>query len=437
LKEEFRIAIANYNNTLIPGLDKLLWSHLKIILKNDECLNSIIDIANACIELGYWPSHLKRSMIVVIPKLNKKSYDSFKSFRPIVLLNTIGKLIEKVIRERLQFIMATNDFVHPSQLGRLKFKSITDAGVALTHIIQTGWVKNLTTSTLAFDIAQFFPSLNHHLLTLIMKKAGFDNHIISFFSNYLMDRKTNYFWNNFTSPIFNINVGVGQGSALSPILSALYLSLFIYILENCFKNLKIPTSIISFVDDGLFISQNKSIIILNSHLFYSYNVLTKLLEKFSLIVEHSKTKVFYFNISQGVFNSPPLNLTLLGGSILWPNNLWKYLSFIFDRKLMFHQHVDFYANKSISTVKCMKLLGNSNHGINPLQKCLLYRTCILSIVLYGFQLWFYNCAPMTYHLKVLGKMQRRAAIWILEAFKISPLYGIKAIAGLVPIKIYL
>ena len=135
MKEEFRIAIANYNNTLIPGLDKLLWSHLKIILKNDKCLNSIIDIANACIELGYWPSHLKRSMIVVIPKLNKKSYDSFKSFRSIILLNTIGKLIEKVIRERLQFIMATNDFVHPSQLGRLKFKSITDTGVALTHII--------------------------------------------------------------------------------------------------------------------------------------------------------------------------------------------------------------------------------------------------------------------------------------------------------------
>ena len=69
-----------------------------------------------------------------------------------------------------------------------------------------------------------------------------------------MDRKTNYFWNNFTSPIFNVNVEVGQGSALSPILSALCLSLFIYILENFLKNLKIPISIISFVNNGLFIS---------------------------------------------------------------------------------------------------------------------------------------------------------------------------------------
>ena len=87
---------------------------------------------------------------------------------------------------------------------------------------------------------------------------------------------------------------------------------------------------------------------------------------------------------------------------------------------MFHQHIDFYVNKSIFTVKCMKILGNSNYGINSLQKHLLYRLCVLPIALYEFQLWFYNYAPMAYHLKVLGKMQRRVVIWILETFKTSP-----------------
>jgi len=55
----------------------------------------------------------------------------------------------------------SNDFIHLSQLGELKFKSTTDAGVALTHIAHLGWVKNKMTSTLTFDISQFFPSLNH------------------------------------------------------------------------------------------------------------------------------------------------------------------------------------------------------------------------------------------------------------------------------------
>jgi len=85
----------------------------------------------------------------------------------------------------------------------------------------------------------------------------------------------------------------------------------------------------------------------------------------------------------------------------------------------------------------MKILSNSNCRINPLQKHLLYRTCVLPITLYGFQLWFYNHAPMAYHLKALSKMQRRVAIWILDAFETSLSYGIEAIAGLVPIKLHL
>jgi len=53
-------------------------------------------------------------MMVIISKPNKTSYDSSKLFRLIVLLNTMDKLIEKVISERLQFLTASNDFIHPS-----------------------------------------------------------------------------------------------------------------------------------------------------------------------------------------------------------------------------------------------------------------------------------------------------------------------------------
>ena len=163
-------------------------------------------------------------------------------------------------------------------------------------------------------------------------------------------------------------MGVGQGSALSSILSALYLSPFLYILENHLKNLNISVSIISFVDNGLFISQNKSFDISNSRLFYSYNIMTKLLDKFGLIVEHSKTKVFHFNRLHSFFNPPPLNLSSIGGSVLTPKSSWKYLGFIFNRKLSFHQHIDFYSNRAISMVKCMRILGNSLRGIIPIQK---------------------------------------------------------------------
>jgi len=79
------------------------------------------------------------------------------------------------------------------------------------------------------DISQFFPSLNHNLLVRILGKASFDPKVLTFFANYLVKRRTSYMWNNLSSPMFDVNIGVGQGSALSPILSSLYLSSFIYI----------------------------------------------------------------------------------------------------------------------------------------------------------------------------------------------------------------
>jgi len=266
--------------------------------------------------------------------------------------------------------------------------------------------------------------------------VGLDNHVVNFFSNYLIDRKTNYSWNNFSSSIFDVNVGIGQGSALSPILLALYLSPFLHILEKQLKNLKIPISIISFIDDGLFISQDKSLEVSNAHLFCGYNVMSNLLDKFGLIAEHSKTEVFHFSRTHGPFNPPSLDLSPLGGPILSPKNLWKYLGFIFNRKLTFHQHINFYSNRAISSVKFMKLLGNSSCSISPLQKRLLYRCCIPPIALYSFQLWFYNYAPLLYPFKTLNKMQRRVAIWILGAFKTSPTEGVEALVGLIPIKLH-
>jgi len=434
---EFKSAISKCKDSSSLGSNRLTWCHWKIIITNDDCLSRIINIANACIELGYWPKYFKVSTMIVILKPNKSSYDHPKAFHPIVLLNTLGKLIEKVIAVRLQFIVVSNNFIHPYQLGGLKFKLTTNAGIALTHIIRSGWARGRAISSLSFNVSQFFPSLNHRLLILILEKARLDPKVTAFFTNYLIQRSTTYLWNNLLSPLLEVNVRVGQGSALSPILSTLYLSSLLYILENRLKNLNIPVSILSFVDNGLLIVQNKSFIISNSLLFCSYNILSKLLDSFGLAIEHSKTEVFHFSRSQGAFNPPPLDLSMLGGPILQPKDSWRYLGFIFDRKLSFHKHIDYYANKALSTVKCMKLLGNLLRGISPLQKCLLYRCCTLPIALYGFQMWYYNKTLISYHMKILNKLQRRAAIWILGAFKTSPAEGIEAIAGIIPIRFYL
>ena len=134
-----------------------------------------------CINLGHWLLHFKISSFIIIFKPNKASYDSSKMFRPIILLNTLDKLIMKVIGERLQFQLISKNFIHPCQLDGLKQYSTIDTEVVLTYLIHVEWVKNLLTSILVFDIAQFFPLLNYCLLSLILNKVGFDSKIFIFF----------------------------------------------------------------------------------------------------------------------------------------------------------------------------------------------------------------------------------------------------------------
>jgi len=78
--------------------------------------------------------------------------------------------------------------------------------------------------------------------------------ILRFFQNYLVELKTQYVWNFFSSSFFNVDVEVGQGLALFPILSALYISLVLHIFENHLKSLKIPISFLSFVNNSLLVA---------------------------------------------------------------------------------------------------------------------------------------------------------------------------------------
>ena len=101
LKEELISVIKKCSNTLTLRLDKLSWRHLKRIVKDD-----------VCIDIGHWPSHFKVLTTIIISKPNKESYDSSKAYHSIVFLNIIGKLFEKVISKKLQFLLISNKFIH-------------------------------------------------------------------------------------------------------------------------------------------------------------------------------------------------------------------------------------------------------------------------------------------------------------------------------------
>ncbi len=214
------------------------------------CLDVFLTLANACLRVGHWPWHFKDSVSVVIPKPGKPSYSTPKAFRPIVLLNTLGKLIEKMIANRCQFDMIDLDLVHPNQFGGVRQRSTEDAGrIPYSPCSRRGGPGGLKTSVIAFDIAQFFPSLNHEFLLAAMRKQGFSPGVIRFFESYLVQRFTSYCWNSFKSDPMQADVGVGQGSGLSPVLSALYIAPVMKLYDIRASEF-LDTTLLSYVDDG-------------------------------------------------------------------------------------------------------------------------------------------------------------------------------------------
>ena len=172
--------------------------------------------------------------------------------------------------------------------------------------------------------------LNYQLLLKILDKVGFDPRITTFFSNYLVNIKTQYIWNNFTSSFFRVDVDVGQEFTLSHILSILYIAPIFHIFEKRTNSLSSPISVstLSFVDNGLFISQEKIYEKSNANLLCSYSIIFSFFKQFGLVIEHDKLEVFHFSRMTKNTKSSSLYLRLLGGPLLQPKDTWKYLGFI-------------------------------------------------------------------------------------------------------------
>jgi hypothetical protein len=149
---EVHVGLAACAKSSAPGPDHITWSHLKLILVDVDTCDKVVDLTNACFEYGHWPTFFKESSSVIIPKPGKLSYSAPKAFRPIVLLNTMGKLIEKCISNHIQFDYVKHGVFQSNQFRGIMQQSTEDAGLYLTHLVKAGWARGLKMSVIAFDI---------------------------------------------------------------------------------------------------------------------------------------------------------------------------------------------------------------------------------------------------------------------------------------------
>ena len=208
-RQELADALTMCASNSVPSWDHMSWKFLKFLTSKTDnpkwhsiCTHGFLNLFNACFTHGLWPDKFRRSVMVVIPKPGKDDYTKIKSYRPIVLLSTIAKWMEKIINERIQYDAHKYSILHPCQFSSTWQRSTIDAVTYVTNHIQQGWRKKLVTTMISFDVAQFFPSINHDLLITICSRRGFPPTFINWLHAYFLPHSSSLCFRNASSPSF-------------------------------------------------------------------------------------------------------------------------------------------------------------------------------------------------------------------------------------------
>ncbi|KAF8648470.1 hypothetical protein AX14_008791 [Amanita brunnescens Koide BX004] len=292
-EQELRDALGLTGSNSAPGPDRITWEILKTALDVNGAIKGLCYLFNRIHVTSMWPSWFKASTCVIIPKLNKPKYNVPKAFRLISLLNTIGKLLTKVIATRMQFDCLKFGILHPGQCGGVAKHATIDAGVTLASFVAESRELGLHSTACAFDISQFFPSLSHVTCALILRRFGFNESLIKIFQSYFTGRITRYKWDSATSHDYEFNIGTPQGDCISPILSAIYLAAGIRVaLPLPFP----PPNIRSlfFVDDGLLYCTSRSLQQNTERIGKCLERVQAVLATLGLFINTDKTELIHF-----------------------------------------------------------------------------------------------------------------------------------------------
>jgi hypothetical protein len=162
-------------------------------------------------------------MVVPIPKPQKPK-DLPTSYRPIAMLSCHAKTMERVIKNRLEYLVEDRGLLLQSQCGFQKGKSTIDILLQLEHRICDDLSTGNTCLVLYIDLKSAFDTVWGEGLIYKLARSGLKGKLLKWLHNYMLDRKITVTVDGRESPEVALNAGTPQGAVLSPLLFNLMLS---------------------------------------------------------------------------------------------------------------------------------------------------------------------------------------------------------------------
>ena len=144
------------------------------------------------------------------------------NYRPISILPSISKVMEKVMHKRVYSFLNDNDLLYQHQYGFRKGHSTSDAVTQFMKDALLAYDKNEHTLAIFLDLSKAFDTIDHELLLKKLERYGIRGIALKWFQSYLVDRYQYVVYNGVKSDVKQVQCGVPQGSVLVPLLFLVY-----------------------------------------------------------------------------------------------------------------------------------------------------------------------------------------------------------------------
>lgn len=397
-EEEIESIILDLRTECAIGYDGIPTQFIKLF--RYKFIPVLVHICNLSLASGVFPSSFKVALVHPIPKAGPSG--CFSDFRPISVLSTLSKILEKVINKRLSKYLETYKIIASNQYGFQTGLSTEDAVLRLTNKIVSTLDKGDKCLAIFLDLSKAFDTVSLPLLLYKLENIGVRATCLNLFRNYLTNRQQKVKIENYVSNTLQLNYGVPQGSVLGPTLFKIYIN------ELC--QLQIPhCEILCYADDTVLIITGTSWDNVNLNADVALRTVLGWLNHNLLTLNIDKTKFMTFYLSD--LSKPPSNISVRAHSCLPTekqcsclnisrvDNI-KYLGVIIDEHLNWHKQIDYVCARVRKLIFIFKKLRCST---NRNTMFIVYDALCSSILRYCIPAW--GGIHKTYILK-LERAQR-------------------------------